>query len=458
MSYKKPVKKVALGALLTTLLLYPVCLSSVVHSADEPVTEINSWGELWDIAKDPAITNMKLNIDVESPNTCSVPWIVSTASRVLDLNGHTITSTDTGGSSGSCAMDISYDTGWNDYSFTVKNGKLAQNFTKMASSSLMHVHGVTCTVSNYNLVLQDVDMEMSPTTRVGSAIYFERAANTAHSRKLEVDGGEYNIVGMGAISFSSYLSSNGNTEYSSNDKVVLKKMRIKNIASGGYTAIFNSNINQPLSSTICKDSKLYDGDTLVTDLTSMNYSSKNTLTIGLERVALSDLAVSLASWTYGETPNTPKVTGNLGTGAETFLYRARGSEDWSLDVPTAVGEYELKLNVAQTENYLAGEAMTEFSIKPAKLPEDGEEDFSKEDENPGTSDATDVSDTLNSSDTTKSPDTLDAPNSPDTGHLAKEIGQDSLIQFSAGTYLFVGIVAAAVLLCKKQDNRHIRQH
>lgn len=282
-SVKKPVKKVAFGVLLVALLLHSVCLSSTVHAAEGPVTEINSLGELWEIAKNPEITNMKLNIDVESPNTCSVPWIISTASRVLDLNGHTITST--GGSSGDCAMDISYDMGWNDYSFTVKNGKLAQKFTKMASSSLLYVkNDNACIVSNYNLVLQDVDMEMSPATRVGSAIYFGRAT-TAHSRKLEINGGEYGIIGQGAIRFDSYLSSNGNTEYSSKDKVVLKKMRIKNIVSeNGYVSIFDGslNINQPLSSIIYKDSQLYDGDILVTDLTSTNYGSKNTLTIGLK--------------------------------------------------------------------------------------------------------------------------------------------------------------------------------
>lgn len=445
MNHKTPAKKVAFGMLLATLLLHLVCLSSVARSAEEPVTEINSWSELWEIAGNSTITNMKLNIDITSPNTCSVPWTVSTASRVLDLNGHTITST--GGSSGDCAMYISYDMGWDDYSFTVKNGKLAQNFTKTSSSSLINVYEAACTVSNYNLVLRDVDMEMSPNTKVGSAIYFERATNTLHSRKLEIDGGEYSIVGGGAIGFSAYLSGNGNTEYSSNDKIILKKMQIKNIASEGYAAIFgsSSNINQPLNSIIDKDSELYDGDMLVTDLTSTNYSSKNTLTIGSKRVALPNLTVSLASWTYGKTPNAPKVTGNLGAGTETFSYRAKGSEDWSLDVPTAIGEYELKLNVAQTENYLAGEAMTEFSILPTKLPNDAEGDSpkdNKEDEKPNTS---------------NSPDTSDIPNPPDAGHVARKMEQDGLIQLFAETYLFAGIVAAAMLLRKKQ-NRYIRQY
>lgn len=290
---KKPVKKVTFGVLLVVLLLHPVCLSSTAHAAEEPVTEINSLGELWDIAKDPTITNMKLNIDIESPNTCSVPWTVSTASRVLDLNGHTITST--GGSSGDCAMYITYDMGWNDYSFTIKNGKLAQNFTKMSTSSLVYVHEDICTISSYNLVLRDVDMEMSPTTKAGSAIYFERATNLSHSRKLEIDGGEYGIIGQGAIRFDSYLSSNGNAAYSSRDKVVLKRMRIKNIVSeNGHASIFDGsyNISQPLSSIIYKDSQLYDGDILVTDLTSTNYGSKNTLTIGLKQ----------------NTPNAPDVS------------------------------------------------------------------------------------------------------------------------------------------------------
>lgn len=235
MSHKRQIKIITLGVLPAALLCLGY-LAPMAHSAEEPVIEINSWSALWSAAGNPSVTNMKLMYDVTSSNACSVPWKVSTASRVLDLNGHTITST--GGSSGDCVMYVSYDTGWNNYSFTIKNGKLAQNFTKASTSSLLYANKASSTASNYNLVLQNVDMEMSPTTKVGSAIRFEQATNTLHSRKLEINGGKYDIVGSGAINFQTYTSTSGNTEYSPNDQIVLKKMQIKkNLCGWGYKYI-----------------------------------------------------------------------------------------------------------------------------------------------------------------------------------------------------------------------------
>ena len=427
MRLRKPIAKIVFSAFILTLFLYSGCLLPAAHSAEEPVVEINNWSDFQDAANDPTIQKMKLNRNISSKNTCSVHWKVTSISRVLDLNGHSITST--GGPSGDCAMNVSYETGWNNYSLAIKNGKLAQNLTSISSSSLIHVDKLSSTASNYNLILQDVDMEMSPNTRVGSAVRFEMATNTAHSRRLEINGGKYTIVGSGAIHFQTYTSSNGNTEYSPNDRIVLKKMQIENNSTTGFSSIFSSNhINKSLSSIIHSGSELYDGETLVTDLSPVNYSSRNVLTIRPKRAELSGLAVSLADWTYGEDLNTPEVTGNIESGLETFSYRAKGTEDWGSDIPTTAGDYELKLNVAQTENYLAGEATTEFSIRRAEpTPADD-----------GDSASGSIGD--------------QGSKSPDTGNFTIGLDQSSLMQPFV-CFCAAGIVMALILIAKRSREK-----
>ena len=72
--------------------------------------------------------------------------------------------------------------------------------------------------------------------------------------------------------------------------------------------------------------------------------------------------ITLEGWTFGATANTPEVTGNTGNGAETFTYKAEGSEAFTSEVPTAVGTHIVKVTIAETTNYNGGEATTTFTI------------------------------------------------------------------------------------------------
>lgn len=72
--------------------------------------------------------------------------------------------------------------------------------------------------------------------------------------------------------------------------------------------------------------------------------------------------VTLVGWTFGATANTPEVTGNTGNGAETFTYKAEGSEAFTSEVPTAVGTHIVKVTIAETTNYNGGEATATFTI------------------------------------------------------------------------------------------------
>ena len=54
----------------------------------------------------------------------------------------------------------------------------------------------------------------------------------------------------------------------------------------------------------------------------------------------------------------------MGNGAVTFMFKA-GESEWTAEAPMAAGMYKVKVMVAETEMYQAGEAMFDFEIKKA---------------------------------------------------------------------------------------------
>ena len=96
--------------------------------------------------------------------------------------------------------------------------------------------------------------------------------------------------------------------------------------------------------------------------------------IGKENITPS---VSLDGWTYGESANTPSVTGNLGSGAETFEYfkdsgctekttEADGASGEGL-MPSFAGTYYVKASIAASSTHNAGEATASFTISKKAL-------------------------------------------------------------------------------------------
>ena len=55
----------------------------------------------------------------------------------------------------------------------------------------------------------------------------------------------------------------------------------------------------------------------------------------------------------------------MGTGEVTFMFQKNGEETWSADAPVAAGMYKVKVMVAETDMYQAGEATFDFEIKKA---------------------------------------------------------------------------------------------
>ncbi len=75
--------------------------------------------------------------------------------------------------------------------------------------------------------------------------------------------------------------------------------------------------------------------------------------------------VTLEGWAYGSDANTPEVEGNPGNGEVYFTYAAKGSTDFTGDVPTEVGTYVVKATISASGMYSAGEATAEFAISKA---------------------------------------------------------------------------------------------
>lgn len=95
-------------------------------------------------------------------------------------------------------------------------------------------------------------------------------------------------------------------------------------------------------------------------VTSTEDIATATLTIS-GKIAITP-TVKLENWEFGATANQPVVTGNTGNGKETFMYKTKDGTDFSEKVPTAIGEYTVKVDIAQTGDYAHGTATADFAI------------------------------------------------------------------------------------------------
>jgi hypothetical protein len=128
------------------------------------------------------------------------------------------------------------------------------------------------------------------------------------------------------------------------------------LASSNYTVDYSDNINA--------------GTATVTVTGKNTYTGSATKNFTISKAALNDLSVVIQGWIYGqydEEVNAPRVDGNEGEGEETFTYSVANDNKFSTTVPTNAGNYTVKVAVAETENFQAGEATANFTITKAEL-------------------------------------------------------------------------------------------
>ena len=99
-----------------------------------------------------------------------------------------------------------------------------------------------------------------------------------------------------------------------------------------------------------------------------NYKTATTkITLTVNKADITP-TVSIQGWSYGSEANRPVVDGNTGGGAETFWYREKDALDspYTQTVPADAGQYTIRADIAETENYSAGSATFDFSITQAQ--------------------------------------------------------------------------------------------
>ena len=96
-----------------------------------------------------------------------------------------------------------------------------------------------------------------------------------------------------------------------------------------------------------------------------NYAAGEATSTFVVAKANLNLSVDIAGWTYGDEPNAPVITGNLGSGTVTVTYQGENDDVPSATVPTNAGGYTMFVTVAETANYNASEGVKEFSINQA---------------------------------------------------------------------------------------------
>ena len=134
------------------------------------------------------------------------------------------------------------------------------------------------------------------------------------------------------------------------------KLNNNTINSDNYDVSYSNNINA--------------GTATVTVTGKRTYTGTATTTFAINKAPLSDLAVLVPGWTYGLynlEVNAPRVSGNTGSGAVTITYKAAGASTFTSTVPQNAGTHTVKAVVAETDNYAAGEATSEFTIAKADI-------------------------------------------------------------------------------------------
>lgn len=96
------------------------------------------------------------------------------------------------------------------------------------------------------------------------------------------------------------------------------------------------------------------------------YDSYITATFTVEKAGIAP-AVELGDWTYGTGPAEPVIIGNAGGGSVSYFHKPQGTADsaYTAGLPVDAGSYTLKGVVAETANYLGGDATCNFEIAKA---------------------------------------------------------------------------------------------
>ena len=105
----------------------------------------------------------------------------------------------------------------------------------------------------------------------------------------------------------------------------------------------------------------YTATITITDMADKTYTT--TVTFVVEKNDITP-AINITGWTYGDSANTPSITGNTGSGTETIEYKLKIAPESAYDttVPTNAGEYTVRATIGATTNYNGNTVTKDFTI------------------------------------------------------------------------------------------------
>ena len=136
-----------------------------------------------------------------------------------------------------------------------------------------------------------------------------------------------------------------------------------NTGSGAVTITYKAAGASTFTSAVPQNAGTHTVKAVVAE--TDNYAAGEATSTFVVAKANLNLSVDIAGWTYGDEPNAPVITGNLGSGTVTVTYQGENDDVPSATVPTNAGGYTMFVTVAETANYNASEGVKEFSINQA---------------------------------------------------------------------------------------------
>lgn len=88
--------------------------------------------------------------------------------------------------------------------------------------------------------------------------------------------------------------------------------------------------------------------------------------VNIAKADANEVSVKMEDWTYGDDPKTPELKADFGE--DTVVYTYSSSQDGAFGdiVPTEAGNWFVKASIAETSDYVGGEAVDGFTINKAE--------------------------------------------------------------------------------------------
>ena len=144
----------------------------------------------------------------------------------------------------------------------------------------------------------------------------------------------------------------------------------KNGSNGTVTVYYYTDEDCTTGETTTKPTNAGDYWVKAKMAAGTNYTSaeSNVLAFTIYRADITP-TVNIEGWEYKSSASVPSVSGNTGNGTVTYKYKVKGAADstYTVSVPTNAGDYTVRAEIAQTNNYNANSATKDFTISKKPL-------------------------------------------------------------------------------------------